>query len=222
LQDNTVVGWNCQQYEGGSAHLSGTAATESNPVVNSIVNAYGGGAEYNFYQVIENAPVGVYDVYIASRTATKNTQPDPEGNEGVFNAQNDSTGIWDKYIYAQVDDEDPIMIPFSAGPSWSGHPTVIPNVAVGEGQKLTIGVVEHYVSGKASDHNYTATNSWDTNTFAADARLYFVAPLEGFDYSAAGRVTTADITNLIDQYLDGVEGITVETITNLIDKYLNQ
>jgi hypothetical protein len=222
LQDNTVVGWNCQQYEGGSAHLSGTAATESNPVVNSIVNAYGGGAEYKFYQVIENAPVGVYDVYIASRTATKNNQPDPEGNEGVFNAQNDSTGIWDKYIYAQVDDEDPIMIPFSAGPSWSGHPTVIPNVAVGEGQKLTIGVVEHYVSGKASDHNYTATNSWDTNTFATDARLYFVAPLEGFDYSAAGRVTTADITNLIDQYLDGVEGITVETITNLIDKYLNQ
>ena len=31
-----------------------------------------------------------------------------------------------------------------------------------------------------------------------------------------------DITNLIDQYLDGVEGITIGTITNLIDQYLNQ
>jgi hypothetical protein len=223
LQDNTVVGWMCEQYEGGSVHLANNAsATAENPVITSAINAYGSGAEYKFYQVIENAPVGVYDVYIASRTAVKNTQPDPDGNIGVFNAYNDETGIWDKYIFAQVDDADPIMIPFSAGSSWAGHPTVIPNVAVGEGQKLTIGVVEHYTSGKASSHTYEPMDYWDTNTFANDARLFFVAPLEGYDYSAAGSVTVEDITNLINDYLTEGSTVTVEDITNLIDKYLNQ
>jgi hypothetical protein len=38
----------------------------------------------------------------------------------------------------------------------------------------------------------------------------------------ATKVTLADITDLIDKYLDGVAGITVETITSLIDKYLAQ
>ncbi|MBQ9361974.1 MAG: hypothetical protein IJT97_00985 [Bacteroidaceae bacterium] len=230
LQDNTVVGWNCEQYQGGSVHLSGTAATAANPVVNSVINAYAGGAEYNFYQIIEDAPVGVYDVYLASRTAIKNN-PDADGVYGVFNAMNDETGIWDKYIYAQVDDEAPIMVPFSAGPSWSGHPTVIKNVAVGEGQKLTIGVIEHLTSGKASDHDfdvetgeYVPSDWWNTNTFAGDARLYFVAPLEGYDYSAAGKISVEDITKLIDKYLQQEAGgnITVEDITNLIDKYLAQ
>ncbi len=34
-------------------------------------------------------------------------------------------------------------------------------------------------------------------------------------------VSVGDITNLIDEYLVGAEGVTVETITNLIDEYLN-
>ena len=180
LKDNTVVGWNCTQYEGGSVHLNGTSATAEKPVSTGVINAYGGGAEYNFYQVIENAPVGVYDVYIASRTALKNNA-DNEGVRGVFNAKNDETGIWDKYIYAQVDDEDPIMVPFAIG-GWGTHPTVIKNVSVGEGQKLTIGIVEHYTSGKATKGG-EARDNWDTNTFADDARLYFVAPLDGYNYS---------------------------------------
>ena len=192
LQDNTVVGWYCTQYEGGSVHLANNAsATADKPVITSAINAYAGGAEYKFWQVVENAPVGVYDVYIASRTALKNN-PDAEGVRGVFNAMDDETGIWDKYIFAQVDDEEPIMTPFAAGSSWFGHPTVIPNVTVKKGQKLTIGVVEHYVSGKASGHTfdeeageYTPTDRWDTNTFAGEARMYFVAPLSGFDYAAA-------------------------------------
>lgn len=184
LKNNTVVGWDVEQFEGGSAHLSGDAATSAKPVVNSTINAYGGGAEYKFFQVIENLPVGVYDVFLRSRTALKN-QADESGIVGVFNALNDTTGLWDKYIFAQVDDEEPIRIPFSAGSSWSGHPSIIPNVAVKEGQKLTIGVVEHYTSGKASGHDYAATDAWDTNTFAGDPRLYFVAPLEGFDYAKA-------------------------------------
>lgn len=186
LENNSVVGWNVEQYEGGDVHLRGDdfIATAEKPVVTTVLNAYGGGAEYNFYQVIENVPAGVYDVYIATRTALKN-KADENGVVGVFNAANDETGVWDKYIYAQVDDEEPIMTPFAAGGSWTGHPTVVKNVTVKDGQKLTIGVVEHMVSGKASNHDYAATDYWDTNTFASDARLYFVAPIPGYDYAGA-------------------------------------
>ena len=195
LQDNTVVGWNCEQYEGGSVHLANNAsATEANPVITSAINAYAGGAEYKFYQVIENAPVGVYNVYFATRTAIKN-QLDPDtGIAGVFNAMDDETGIWDKYIFAQVDDDEPIMVPFSAGSSWFGHLTVIPNVEVKEGSKLTIGAVEHYISGKASGHDYNATSSWDTNTFVGESRMYMVAPLQGYDYGKAAE----DLANAIE------------------------
>jgi hypothetical protein len=65
-------------------------------------------------------------------------------------------------------------------------------VQVGEGKKLTIGVVEHLVSGKASGHDYAPTDWWNTNTFAGEARMYFVAPLPGFDYANA----TVDIQNV--------------------------
>lgn len=194
LQDNTVVGWNCEQLEGGHVHLAnGASATEAQPVITSAINAYAGGAEYRFYQVIENVPVGVYDVYFATRTAIKNN-PDGEGVKGVFNAMDDVTGIWDKYIFAQAGDGEPIMVPFAAGGSWFGHPTVIPGVTVKEGETLTIGFVENYISGMASGHDfdaelgeYTATDRWNTNTFAGEARLYFAAPLEGYDYAKAAQ-----------------------------------
>jgi len=231
LKDNTVVGWNCTQYEGGSVHLNGTSATAEKPVSTGVINAYGGGAEYNFYQVIENVPVGIYDVYIASRTALKNNV-DADGVKGVFNAMNDETGIWDKYIYAQVDDEDPIMVPFSAGSSWAGHPTAIRNVAVGEGQKLTIGVVEHLTSGKASGHDfdaetgaYVSSDWWNTNTFAGDARLFFAAPLDGYNYaeqvtaieskSAAAGAQIAKIYNVAGSRQNALQkGINIVKYTN--------
>ena len=191
LKDNTVVGWMCDQFEGGSVHLANNAsATVENPVITSAINAYANGAEYDFYQVIENVPVGIYDIYIATRTALKN-QTDPEtGEVGVFNAQDDETGLWDKYIYAQVDGEEPIIAPFAAGSSWFGHPTVIHGVKVsaddeGNAKNLTIGVIEHYISGQASGHDYAPTDWWNTNTFAGEARMYFVAPLPGFDYGKA-------------------------------------
>ena len=132
---------------------------------------------------------------------------------------NDETGIWDKYIYAQVEDEEPIMVPFAIG-GWGTHPTVIKNVTVGEGQKLTIGIVEHYTSGKATKGG-EPKDFWDTNTFADDARLYFVAPLEGYDYSVK-KITIQDITALIERYLNGEEGVNLQTVTELIDKYLAQ
>jgi len=221
LQDNSIVGWNCTQLEGGSVHFSGDAATEAKPVSDVMINAYGSGAEYKFYQVIEDAPVGVYDVWFGTRTAS-NTYTNGDG-ESVFepyNAMNDETGIWDKYIFAQVDDEAPVMVPFAIG-GWGVHPTVIKNVTVGKGQKLTIGIVENYTSGKATKGG-EAKDFWDTNTFADDARLYFVAPLAGFDYSAGTKVTVSDITDLIQKYLTEGSGITIDQVTNLIDVYLNQ
>ena len=221
LADNTIEGWNCTQLQGGGLHFSGDAATEAKPVSDVMINAYGGGAEYKFYQVIENAPVGVYDVWISTRTASNSYTN--EAGETVFepyNAVNDSTGIWDKYIFAQIDDEAPIMVPFAIG-GWGTHPTVIKNVSVGEGQKLTIGIVEHYTSGKATKGGEAKT-FWDTNTFADDARLYFVAPLAGFDYSAGSRITVQDITNLIAKYLEPETTVTVTDITDMIQAYLNQ
>lgn len=208
LQDNTIVGWNCEQFKNydeegniksqGAVHFSGDAATEAKPVSDVMINAYGAGGEYKFYQVIENAPVGVYDVWIASRTASS-TYGDNVFEP--FNAYNDETGIWDKYIFAQVDDEEPMMTPFAIG-GWGTHPTVIKNVTVKKGSKLTIGIVEHYVSGKATKGG-EARDFWDTNTFADDARLYFVAPLAGFDYAAAAK-----------ELSDGIEAVSTAERTS--------
>lgn len=189
LEDNTIVGWNCEQLEGGSVRFSGDAATEAKPVTDVMINAYGAGGEYNFYQTIENAPVGIYDIWIGSRTASNTYKVGEESIFETYNAMNDDTGFWDKYIYAQVDNEAATMTPFAVG-GWGVHPTVIRNVTVREGSKLTIGIVEHYVSGKATK-NGEALDFWDTNTFADDARLFFVAPLPGYDYAKAAQDLTA-------------------------------
>lgn len=189
LEDNTIVGWNCEQLEGGSVHFSGDAATEAKPVTDVMINAYGAGGEYNFYQTIENAPVGIYDIWIGSRTASNTYKVGEESIFETYNAMNDDTGFWDKYIYAQVDNEAATMTPFAVG-GWGVHPTVIRNVKVLEGSILTIGIVEHYVSGKATKGG-EPRDFWDTNTFADDARLFFVAPLPGYDYAKAAQELTA-------------------------------
>ena len=204
LEDDTIFGWGCEQLKNvdeegnvtsqGSLHFSGDAATEAKPVSDVMINAYGAGGEYVFYQIIPSVPAGVYDIWIGSRTASSTYG---DNIFEPFNAVNDETGIWDKYIFAQVDEEEPIMTPFAVG-SWGAHPTVIKNVTVKDGQALTIGVCEHYTSGKATKGG-EARDFWDTNTFADDARLYFVAPLAGFDYAAAAQ-----------ELIDGVEDIATD------------
>ncbi len=182
----------------GTASMT-AAASSDNPVVTASLNGYGQAAEYKFYQVIENIPAGVYTININSRTASKNSAND-DGEYGFFNAQN-ADGVWDKYIFAQVDNEDPIMVPFSVGAyNTNGYPTYITNIKIKEGQKLTIGAVEHYTSGQASGHNwdseigaYEAAAFWDTNTWVRDAVLYFTAPLDDFDYAKAAKELAADI-----------------------------
>ena len=187
----------------GSAKMT-TAASSDHPVVQASLNPYGSSAEYKFYQTIENLPVGVYTICIGSRTAQKN-QADNEGNYGVFNAQN-AEGIWDKYIYAQVGDETPLMAPFAVGGNTgAGFPTYIYQVTVKEGQALTIGAVENYTSGKASGHNwdaeagaYEVKDFWDTNTYVRDAQIYFTAPVEGYDYAAAAKKLADEIATDIE------------------------
>ena len=188
----------------GSAKMT-AAATADNPAVTASLNGYGQGAEYKFYQVIENVPAGEYMVNIQTRTASKNNA-DADGNYGYFNAQNDETGIWDKYIFAQVDDETPIMVPFTVGAyNTNGYATYISGIKIKDGQKLTIGAVEHYTSGKASGHDwddelgaYVPKDFWDTNTWVRNATLYFTNPLEGYDYAAAAKKLADDIETAIE------------------------
>lgn len=187
----------------GSAKMTG-AASADNPVVTASLNPYGQSAEYKFYQVVENIPAGVYTININTRTASK-SNPDADGNYGFFNAQ-DENGVWDKYIFAQVDDEAPIMVPFTVGAyNTNGFPTYITDIKIKDGQKLTIGAVEHLVSGKASTHTwndelgaYEPAAFWDTNTWVRDAVLYFTAPLEGYDYKAAAEALKSDIETAIE------------------------
>ena len=208
LANDVVTGWMCDNENNAKVHAN-PAATAVNPVITSAINAYGD--TYKFYQEITDAPVGVYDVYFATRTAIKNNPMGETGVKGVFNAKDDAredaTGLWDKYIFATVEDEDgnttTITVPFAAGGSWFGHPTVIPGVQVKEGSKLTIGAVEKYQSGKATGHdwdakadNYKPTNNWETNTFVGESRLYFVAPLAGYDYAQAAEDMATSIENI--------------------------
>lgn len=187
----------------GSAKMT-TAASVDNPVVTASLNPYGQSAEYKFYQVIENIPAGEYMVNIQTRTAAKNN-PDSDGEYGFFNAQ-DENGVWDKYIFAQVDDEAPIMVPFTVGAyNDQGYATYIPGIKIKDGQKLTIGAVEHLGSGKASTHTwneelgaYEPAAFWDTNTWVRNATLYFTAPLEGYDYKAAAQKLANDIETAIE------------------------
>ena len=186
----------------GSAKMT-TAASASNPAVTASLNGYGQSSEYKFYQVIENVPAGVYTINIQTRTASKNNA-DADGNYGFFNAQN-ADGIWDKYIFAQVDDETPIMVPFTVGSyNDQGYATYITGIKIKDGQKLTIGAVEHYTSGQASGHTwddelgaYVPADYWDTNTWVRNAALYFTGALEGYDYAAAAKKVAEEIATEI-------------------------
>ena len=186
----------------GSAKMT-TAASASNPAVTASLNGYGQSSEYKFYQVIENVPAGVYTINIQTRTASKNNA-DADGNYGFFNAQN-ADGIWDKYIFAQVDDETPIMVPFTVGSyNENGYATYITGIKIKDGQKLTIGAVEHYTSGQASTHTwneelgaYEPAAYWDTNTWVRNAALYFTGALEGYDYAAAAKKVAEEIATEI-------------------------
>lgn len=188
----------------GRANLSNgwsnTTATDENPVVTAALNAFYGDAEYKFYQEIKNLPVGKYNFVLGTRTGFNDYTP--EGGElvhEVFNAQNEETGEWDKYIFVQIGDTEPIVVPFSVGSAnFEGIETIVPDVVIDqEGQTVTFGVVEHYVSGKGTK-NGAPTNGWNSNTYVKNAKLYFLDPLENYDYKAALNTLKENIETAIE------------------------
>lgn len=200
VKSENTPGWDLMY---GYVHVNGDAeglVTDSRPVADNCLNSYMN--NYKIGQSVSGLPVGKYKVHMRTRTAT---QTDALGNTFVMNAVNDTTGIPDKYMWVVSSDKpsDTIRVEFAAGTSvyplhsWGGYPTVTEQeITVNENTVLTFGVVEHYKS--YGNHYFRDANNnnawtlipdsiggnWDTNCYADEARLIFVAPLEGYDYSA--------------------------------------
>ncbi len=199
-------GWTLK--EGYQVHVSwengGWGATEVKPVAdNRIHNTK---VQYTVLQSVSGLPVGVYDVHMRTRTSIANAAG---GTTFVMNAQNDETGKWDKYLWAvsSTAPKDTLFVPYEAGGivydgKWGGYPTVVKGLQVGEDAVLTFGVTEKYVSHKnfwkrdAWDQPWYPAEEdagdWDTQTMVDDARLIFVAPMEGYDYTE-GMVGVDDV-----------------------------
>lgn len=178
VTSETVPGW---EFIGGVHLEDGYAASETEPVVNSILNGYMD--EYTVYQSVSDLPVGIYDIHLRTRTASG------------YNGVNDETGKPDKYIWASIEEGDTLFTAFEEGSSWTGYPTIIENVTIDENTVLTFGAKEAYLSGKNTDaETGEDAGDWAGNTFVDDARFFMVAPLSGYDYA--------------DAYTDGIESIT--------------
>lgn len=162
----------------------GTAPSVDTPVTDMEINIYGN-ADYNLYQTLENLPAGIYTIKFSTRTPLVDKTAD-YGKIFYYNAQNDETGEWDKYIYAGSAVE-----PYKGG-SWGygneSNNTMIENVQVGEDGTLLIGAREHYSSGKAEKHeDNTPQSFWTGTTMCDNVRIFLVAPLEGYDYAQAAK-----------------------------------
>ena len=225
LTNESIPGWLVdQEINGtGSVHINGDAPSTSMPVTDVMINNYGA-SNYMFWQEIEDLPVGVYSVYIGTRTATTT---DAEGNTVPYNAFCDSLQVWDKYMFVQIDEEDPVMVPFAAG-AWGVHATYVPNVNIKKaGQTLHLGVVENYVSGLAQKEG-SATDYWDTNTFVKDARLYFTGADADFNYATGIEAITENakkaqtgvkVYNIAGQVVDSTfKGIVIKNGTKYYQK----
>jgi len=201
LGDNTFNGWMCTQNEDGFAKQN-TGASESSPAVDAMMQSYGENVEYDLYQVISDLPVGVYTLLINSRVASSfEYDVDDDGTPETYeyNGLNEETGLWDKYIYAQVGDGELQTTKFAIGGYGEVRPTYVTEVVVKEGQSVRIGAVEKYTSGKALINSKGEPRDfWDTTTYIDTARLYFTAPLEGYDYAAAAQKLAQEIATDIE------------------------
>jgi len=188
--------------------------SDENPVVDAQINIYGN-ADYDFSQEIENLPAGIYTVVLQTRTpkvGPKDVEVDGETQSITYyyNAQ-DEEGTWDKYIYAKGEGEQTVAPYIGAGGLTE---TYLNNVTVKDG-KLTIGAHEHYVSGKAVKHeDNTPQDFWTGTTYVDYANIYWVAPLEGFDYAAEATdiVTINSAVNTADKAIYSVTGAKVNKL----------
>ena len=186
----------------------GTAPSADSPVTDQEINIYGN-ADYNLYQTLENLPAGVYTIKFSTRTPLVDKTND-YGKIFYYNAQNDETGEWDKYIYAGAAVE-----PYKGG-SWGygneANNTMIENVQVGEDGTLLIGAREHYSSGKAEKHeDNTPQSFWTGTTMCDNVRIFLVAPLEGYDYAKAAQ----EYATAIDAVENEAEAKVVTGIYNI-------
>lgn len=165
----------------GNLGFNGATPTAQVPVQDVMANTYRGC--YRLSQVVENVPVGIYDIELDCRTSA--------GMNGV----NDETGIPDKYIWVSVAEGDTVRLAFAEG-SWGTHTRVIKNVTVKDGQ-FSFGAAEMYTSGKNNTIDEGTGEEkvvdWDTNTFIDNARLFFVAPVDGYDYATAVETLRQDV-----------------------------
>ena len=174
--DARFAGWTI---EGNTPGMNG-APSEAEYVIDSSISSWGNN-DYDLSQTITGLPAGIYDVEIDTRTVSTS----PEVSLYGYNAQNDETGEWDMYSYAQGDaDAEKSVKPYRQGASFSNPVGVIKGIQVKDGT-LTFGTHEKYVSGKAVNASGEATDFWTGTSQVANARLFFVAPLEGFDYATA-------------------------------------
>lgn len=198
MTTENTPGWSFDGY----IHTTGEdyyLASDIKPVADTRINGYRN--MYSAYQRISNLPVGVYDISMETRTAT--------GKIGV----NDSTGRPDMFFWVSTAEGDTLVTAFGEAAmdytlGWGGVPVSIRNVKVEEGTVLSFGVTEAYTSGKSLNDDGTDQGSWDTNTYADDVRLYFTAPLEGYDYSqAANSITEVEASEPVSYEYYTVDGI---------------
>ena len=223
--DGSFYAWLCtQNTEERVTHLD-PGVTGSDFVKDSRLISYGESVDYDLYQILTDLPVGVYTVELGSRLATYDYDYDGDGTKETneYNGFDENTGLWDKYVYAQVDDtklDETNTAKFSVGGYGSPQPTYVYNVVVNEGQQLRIGAVEHYTSGLAMK-NGEATSFWDTTTFVDNARIYFSAPLEGYDYAAAAQKLENEIATEI-KTVDAAPAQQNNVIVNLAGQQVDE
>ncbi len=224
--DNGVPGWTITP---GSDETNlniafNTSATEENYVVDAQIQIYGN-ADYDFSQILTGLPAGIYNVQIYTRTPLVD-KTDTYGKIFYYNAQNDETGVWDKYIFA-VGDDEPAVEPYTGAGGLTS--TVIKGIKVDE-SGMVIGAHEHYVSKKAERHeDNTPQDFWTGTTYVDDVHVYLVAPLEGHNYeedatsiqnieAAASKKANA-IYNLAGQRVDAsYKGIVIKNGKKVLNK----
>ena len=223
IGDDTFTGWMCTQNEDGFAKQN-TGASNDNSAVDAMLQSYGENVNYDLYQVISDLPVGVYTLVIGSRLATYDYDEDGDGENETYeyNGLNDETGLWDKYIYAQVGDGKVQATKFSVGGYAAPQATSVKEIKVEEGKSVRIGAVENYTSGKAHVNGKgEEVNFWDTTTFIDNARIYFTAPLEGYDYAAAAQKLAQDIETAIEA-VEATPAAQTDVIYNLAGQQVDE
>lgn len=175
----------------GNVHGNGTSASATRPVSDIMINSYRN--VYDLSQVINNLPVGVYDIQLNCRTSAgcNGTYTDEEGNE-----------LYDKFIYVKSGDKTYRKAFVEGG--WGAHSCVIRGIEVTDGT-ITLGAIENYKSGANGE------GDWDTNAFVDNARLYFAAPVAGFDYATSIATLKNDVEfNAVRREVYNLSGMRLE------------